>query len=71
MTITVNQDFVEAIKWYRLAAEQGFAEAHYNFGVMYYNGEGVPKDFAKAREFLRKAAERGYADAQKILREMK
>lgn len=25
-----RQDFVEAVKWYRLAAEQGFATAQYN-----------------------------------------
>ncbi len=71
MTITVNQDFVEAIKWYRLAAEQGFDEAHYNFGVMYYIGKGVPKDFAMSIDFLRKAAEQGYDDSEKILSEIK
>jgi len=32
------------VKWYRLAAEQGDAEAQGNLGVMYGNGTGVPKD---------------------------
>ena len=32
------------MKWYRLAAEQGDAEAQGNLGVMYGNGTGVPKD---------------------------
>ena len=43
----VPQDYEEAIKWYRLAAEQGYASAQYNLGVMYDNGDGVPQDYAK------------------------
>ena len=31
------QDDAEAAKWYRLAAEQGDAEAQHNLGVMYDN----------------------------------
>ena len=33
----------EAVRWYRLAAEQGLASAQHNLGVMYDNGQGVPK----------------------------
>jgi TPR repeat protein len=44
----VPQDYAEAAKWYRRAAEQGYAKAQYNLGVMYYNGEGVPQDYAEA-----------------------
>ena len=32
------------MKWYRKAAEQNYAEAQYNLGVCYYNGQGVAKD---------------------------
>ena len=31
----VPQDYKEAVKWYRLAAEQGDASAQYNLGLMY------------------------------------
>ena len=31
------QDDAEAAKWFRLAAEQGDAEAQHNLGVMYDN----------------------------------
>ena len=31
----VHQDYVEAVQWYRKAAEQGLANAQYNLGVMY------------------------------------
>ena len=29
----VKKDFVEAVKWYRLAADQGYADAQCNLGV--------------------------------------
>ena len=33
----VEEDFKEAVKWYQ-AADQGFANAQYNLGVIYANG---------------------------------
>ena len=52
------------VRWYRLAAEQGFAWAQSNLGVMYAKGEGVPEDNAEAVRWLRLAAEQGLASAQ-------
>src|ERR1035438_8547727 len=36
-----TRDLVEAVKWYRKAAEQGNADAQNNLGACYYAGEGV------------------------------
>ena len=36
------------LKWYRKAADQGFAEAQTNLGVMYGTGRGVVKDEVEA-----------------------
>lgn len=44
----VPQDYKEAVKSFRLAAEQGDALAQYNLGLMYENGEGVPQDLTRA-----------------------
>jgi len=63
----VEQDFVEAVKWYRLAAEQGDALAQFNLGIAYDNGEGVAQDFVEAVKWYRLAAEQGNADAQFLL----
>ena len=41
----VTQDYKEAVKWYRMAAEQGDAQAQNSLGVMYANGEGVIQDY--------------------------
>ena len=40
----VPQDYKEAVKWYRLAADQGEASAQSNLGYMYSNGHGVLQD---------------------------
>ena len=57
-------DYATALREWRPFAEQGDAEAQYNLGVMYANGEGVPKDDAEALKWYRKAAEQGFAKAQ-------
>ncbi len=44
----VPQDYAEAAKWYRLAAEQNNAAAQYNLSLMYANGQGVPRDDGEA-----------------------
>ena len=48
----VPQDYVQALKWYRLAAAQGDALAQYNLGVMYAKGQGVPQDYAEGLEVV-------------------
>jgi len=61
----VAKDQVEAVKWYRKAAEQNLAEAQYNLGVGYYKGEGVAKDWVEAYRWLLLAARQGDEDAKK------
>jgi TPR repeat protein len=50
-------------KWIPLAST-GNAEAQFNVGLMYKDGDGVPQDYAKTAEWYRKAAEQGYPNAQ-------
>jgi TPR repeat protein len=45
-------------------AEQGYASAQYNLGVMYDNGLGVAQDYKEAVKWFTKDAEQGYAEAQ-------
>ena len=63
-------DHVEAVKWVRKAAEQGFARAQYDLGLMYEFGRGVERSYEKAVEWYQKAAEQGAASAQGLLGEM-
>jgi TPR repeat protein len=63
----VAQNNVEAVKWFRRAAESGHAEAEYNLGLMLMNGQGVTKDSAEALKWYRRSAEQGYVLAQNNL----
>ena len=58
------EDRGEAVRWYRLAAEKGNADAQAALGNAYALGEGALKDFAEAVRWHRMAAEQGDASAQ-------
>jgi len=66
----VLQDSKTAEKWYKLAAEQGYADAQNNLGHMYRNGTGVLQDYKTALKWYRLAAEQGFAFAQYNLGQM-
>ena len=57
-------NYSEAFKFCSVAAEQGHAEAQFNLGDMYDNGQGVKQDYFKAVEWYQKAADQGQSDAQ-------
>ena len=57
-------DYATAMRELRPLAEQGLAAAQFNLGLLYANGQGVPKDDAQARQWYEKAAAQGHADAQ-------
>ena len=40
----VRRDYAEATKWVRKAAERGYAAAQAYLGIMYWNGQGVPRE---------------------------
>ena len=64
----VPEDYGEAVKWYRLAADQGHAPASFTLGLMYDTGLGVPKDHDEAAKWYRKAADHGYGIAKSALK---
>ena len=57
-------DYVTAYRLQLPVAEEGFAKAQVNLGIMYAYGRGVPRDDAKAVEWFRRAADQGDAFAQ-------
>lgn len=68
--LNVKPDPQQAVKWYRLAAEQGYASGQVHLGRMYARGTGVEQDYAQARKWYARAAEQGLSDAQVLLGEM-
>ena len=63
----MKQDFGEAVRLFRNAADQGVARAQHNLGAAYCNGHGVYQDFGKALRWLRKAAAQGHEAAKKVM----
>jgi len=60
----VAQDYREAAKWFRRAADRGDPAAQFYLGIMYAKGQGVPQDHAEAAKWYRLAADRGNPEAQ-------
>jgi TPR repeat protein len=52
----VSQDYAEALKWYRKAAEQGYGDAFANMADMYAGGYGVPQNYVLAYMYLELAS---------------
>jgi len=60
----VRGDFKIALKKFKALAEKGDASAQFYLGVIFYEGNGVPKDYKEAVKWYRMAAEQGYTSAQ-------
>lgn len=60
----VAQDYAETAKWWRLAAEQGYAPAQFGMAILYQNGIHVNRDGREALRWGLRAAEQGHAMAQ-------
>ncbi|HEU0188320.1 MAG TPA: tetratricopeptide repeat protein [Gallionellaceae bacterium] len=59
-----EQNFAEALRWYRAAAELGHADAQNNLGAMYLSGLGTEKNPAEAVRWYQQAAEQEHVQAQ-------
>ena len=66
----IEQNMEEAVKWWRLAAEQGDADAQYNLGNAYKRGEGVEQNMEEAVKWWRLAAEKGDEKAKEALKSL-
>ena len=58
------QNDLEAVKWWRKAAEMGFPCAQYKLAEAFRNGYGVKQDSTDAARWYKDSAEKGFADAQ-------
>lgn len=56
----VAVNFAEAVKWYRLAAEQNYAPAQYSLGMCYGRGKGVEMDRFAAYHWFCKGADQNH-----------
>ncbi|MFZ2099183.1 MAG: SEL1-like repeat protein, partial [Oricola sp.] len=60
---TPGSDMKEAVRWYEMAAELGYAPAQYRVGNAYEKGIGAERDLDAAKSWYQLAAEQGNASA--------
>lgn len=53
------QDYHEAVRWYRYAANQGYANAQVNLAEAYFDGKGVEQNLQSAFYYTLEAAKNG------------
>ncbi|GAA0064980.1 tetratricopeptide repeat protein [Clostridium sp. CTA-1] len=54
-----EQNYKEAMHWYKKASDKGNSTSMNNIGFMYYKGKGVEQDYKKAMEWYSKASQAG------------
>ena len=58
-----QRNYAEAMQCFRIAATQGYTDAHINIGLMFAKGLGVKKDYRQALYWWKLAAEKGHPTA--------
>jgi hypothetical protein len=66
----VAKDMNEAVRLYRLAIDQGIADAMVNLGAIFIKGDGLPSDIAEGIRLYNLAAEQESSEAQMRLGNM-
>lgn len=64
MNALLEGNFAEAYCQWKPLAKKGYAEAQYNLGWLYANGNGLNIDMQRAFYWWKAAANQGHADAQ-------
>lgn len=62
---TVQQNYKKAVGWYRKSATQGFHVAQYQLGLMYQDGQGVPRNVVLSHMWMLIAASQEYPGAKR------
>ena len=66
-----DENYTEAVYWYKKAAEQGDTKAQVNLATMYNAGEGVPENYILAYKWSNLAAARGSEQARDLKNELR
>jgi TPR repeat protein len=62
----VPKDYQQALRWFRLAADQGEALAQTKIAIMYDDGQGVAHDIVQAYKWYSLAATNGDKPAAEL-----
>jgi uncharacterized protein len=70
LVLLISREPTDRLLNVRQLAAEGDADAQYDLGRAYYEGDGVPKDYAEALRWFRKAADQLHLDANSDLGRM-
>ena len=62
-----DDNYREAAKWFRQAAEKGHSDAQFYLGHCYFQGNGVELDYTEGRKWMLRAAEQNDPYAQDMM----
>lgn len=63
----IERDLEQAVFWFKEAAKQKYADAMYNLGICFINGEGIERNAATGQGFIRQAAKLGSKPAKQYV----
>ena len=66
----LQPNYAEAMKWYRMAADQNDPTGLYEVGKLYEEGKGVPASSTEAKAWYQKALQKGSPEARSALRRL-
>ena len=58
--VTSSNNMPEAVRWYRLSADQGHAGGQFHLALCYLQGKGVAQDEERGLELIRKSADQNH-----------
>ena len=64
MILALVSSLTKRWQYYTLAVDQGHAQAQFNLGCMYYEGDGIELDKKKALKYYTQSSKQGHAEAQ-------
>lgn len=64
LNAAMRDDYVEAARLFKRAADQGNADAQLYLGMLYREGKGIPRNDGESEVRFRRAAEQGNPEAQ-------
>jgi uncharacterized protein len=71
MRAMISENYAEAVKLFRVAAENGDKFSQHCLGMMLYKGLGVKQNYIEAFKWLNLAAKQGFSQAELDLSIMK
>jgi TPR repeat protein len=60
----IERNPIEAAKYYKMAADQGYHVSQWNYGALLMKGEGIERNPIEAAKYYKMAADQGNSYAQ-------